>query len=281
MKFQHRRSHEVEEGESYYVSMTDMMVGVVFIFIIMLSYFALQFKTTTATLTQAKDAQTAALLQTVGKMDSENVTLDIDRQNHIVCLPGTALQDDTGSRHCFAYTSAAMPASGDASADAAQADLIASIGSDLMAEQINASTDKGGLTFTGDQLFESGTATLSANGQDTISKVAKTLADKLPCFSVGVKAAGDCPAGAAKVQSVLVGAHASVDPDTPAGRAAADLTLQRSAVFYDTLMRSDPRLSQLRAAQGSGGLLHVSSSVTQASGPPTPVIIAIQFHMAH
>jgi len=39
MRFRHRRTHELEEGESYYVSMTDMMVGVVFIFIIMLSHF--------------------------------------------------------------------------------------------------------------------------------------------------------------------------------------------------------------------------------------------------
>ena len=36
------------EGESYYVSMTDMMVGVVFIFILLLSFFALQYHATTA-----------------------------------------------------------------------------------------------------------------------------------------------------------------------------------------------------------------------------------------
>jgi hypothetical protein len=36
-----------EEGENYFVSMTDMMVGVLFIFIIMLMIFALDFRTKT------------------------------------------------------------------------------------------------------------------------------------------------------------------------------------------------------------------------------------------
>ena len=36
-----------EEGENYFVSMTDMMVGVLFIFIIMLMSFALDFRRNT------------------------------------------------------------------------------------------------------------------------------------------------------------------------------------------------------------------------------------------
>ena len=36
--------HHVEEEESYFISMTDLMVGLLFIFIIMLMFFALQFK---------------------------------------------------------------------------------------------------------------------------------------------------------------------------------------------------------------------------------------------
>jgi hypothetical protein len=43
MRRKRGRTVDVEEGESYYVSMTDMMVGVIFIFIIMLSYFAFEF----------------------------------------------------------------------------------------------------------------------------------------------------------------------------------------------------------------------------------------------
>jgi chemotaxis protein MotB len=38
------RRHTVEEKESYFVSMTDLMVGLLFIFIIMLMVFALQYR---------------------------------------------------------------------------------------------------------------------------------------------------------------------------------------------------------------------------------------------
>ncbi len=229
MKFRHRRSHEVEEGESYYISMTDMMVGVVFIFIIMLSYFALQFHAATSALTQTTSATAAAAAQ----------------------------------------------------ADAGQADLVASVGSDLMAEQLNPSQDKGGLTFSAGELFDDGSATLSANGEDIVAKVGRSLTDRLPCFSNGVKHPAGCPAGLGQLQAVNVGAHAAVDATTSEGRAAADLTLQRSQALYTALLRAAPALSQMRSAQGGGLLVRVSSSVAQTSGPPGPATIAISFRMAH
>lgn len=52
---------QAEEGENYFISMTDMMVGVLFIFIIMLMVFALEFRTTTDTSEDAlKKAREAA-----------------------------------------------------------------------------------------------------------------------------------------------------------------------------------------------------------------------------
>lgn len=41
----------VAEEENYFVSMTDLMVGLVFVFIILLMYFALQFQDVTEELT--------------------------------------------------------------------------------------------------------------------------------------------------------------------------------------------------------------------------------------
>ena len=55
MRSSRRQDAEVPEGESYYISMTDMMVGVVFIFILLLSFFALQYHATTAALTKADE----------------------------------------------------------------------------------------------------------------------------------------------------------------------------------------------------------------------------------
>ncbi|MBW8733150.1 MAG: hypothetical protein JF571_02365, partial [Asticcacaulis sp.] len=96
---------EAAGGDSDYIAMTDMMVGVLFIFIIMLCFFALQYKQTTASLTGAKDTQTAALLQTATALTRQNVQAEIDSSAHIVCLPGAALGDNSpgDNRHCFAY----------------------------------------------------------------------------------------------------------------------------------------------------------------------------------
>jgi flagellar motor protein MotB len=50
-----------EEGENYFVSMTDMMVGVLFIFIIMLMVFALDFKTKAVETAQVTHEQREAI----------------------------------------------------------------------------------------------------------------------------------------------------------------------------------------------------------------------------
>lgn len=52
-----RRRRHTEEGESYFMSMTDMMVGLLLIFIILLAYFALQLQTKTAELTGSNAAR--------------------------------------------------------------------------------------------------------------------------------------------------------------------------------------------------------------------------------
>ncbi len=88
MRFAHRRAEELEEGESYYVSMTDMMVGVVFIFIIMLSYFALQYRQTTVSLT--RPLQNATLAAESG--GDPIMTLPADA----IFVPGGADLSDNG-----------------------------------------------------------------------------------------------------------------------------------------------------------------------------------------
>ena len=47
------RRRPPEEGESYFMSMTDMMVGLLLIFIILLAYFALNLQSKTEELTGA------------------------------------------------------------------------------------------------------------------------------------------------------------------------------------------------------------------------------------
>lgn len=296
MRFKHRRSDELEEGESYYVSMTDMMVGVLFIFIIMLSFFALNYRTTTATLTSAKDAQTAVLLQMATALERRDVSLEIDHKAHIVCIPGSVLADagvNDDGRHCFAYSSsAASPAAPQSPAaqlaEADKAAFMSSVGTAMDSAGVPARTsiDNGTLSFEADQLFADGSAVLTPQGQQIMQKVAATLAAQLPCFAYGVAVQGNCQ-NDGKMAVVNIASSMRFDAFTAEGRAAQALALERSVVFHDALIAARPALGQLRTAPegqaGAQGLLQVSSfgQSNSSAGPAgAGETISIQFQMA-
>ena len=82
--------HVIEE-ENYFVSMTDMMVGLIFIFIIMLMYFALQFSQVTEQLTGADQTRTKILEQIQASLKADNIDVKIDTQNGILRLSDSIL----------------------------------------------------------------------------------------------------------------------------------------------------------------------------------------------
>lgn len=82
--------HVIEE-ENYFVSMTDMMVGLIFIFIIMLMYFALQFNQVTEKLTGADQTRTEILEQIQASLKADNIDVRIDTQNGILRLSDSIL----------------------------------------------------------------------------------------------------------------------------------------------------------------------------------------------
>lgn len=87
-------AHEAEvDEENYFVSMTDMMVGLVFIFIIMLMYFALQFQDVTDQVTGA-DRERAKILKVLQQsLKEKGVEVTIDTQNGVLRLPDAILFD--------------------------------------------------------------------------------------------------------------------------------------------------------------------------------------------
>lgn len=92
-----RRSRAEEEEESYFVSMSDMMVGLLFIFIILLLYFALQFRQTTETLTGASETRRQILETLKRRLDQRlqpyNLTVRIDSEIGTLSLPNSILFD--------------------------------------------------------------------------------------------------------------------------------------------------------------------------------------------
>jgi hypothetical protein len=282
-----RRADMAEAGEaneSAYISMTDMLVGVVFIFIIMLSYFALQFHTTTASLTSAKDAQTTALLKVAKSLETQPATLQIDRTAHVVCIPGQILTNGADTDpHCFAYTGVAPKAPVDTTRAELQ-NAVAEIESDLFAQKVDVSggAASGNLVFRAEDLFATGSATLSPQGDTLARQVAGSLAQRLPCYAYGASGA-NCGA-VPKMRSVLIVANASFDATTAEGRQAAALALDRSVAFQQALVRDAPVLGQLRDGPDAGAQPLLRAASYGQSGAATPPqgsgqTVTVQFDM--
>lgn len=87
----------VAEEENYFVSMTDLMVGLVFIFIILLMYFAVQFQDVTEELTGASKTRTEILEQLEETLKKKGVEVIIDPQDGVLRLPDSILFDSAAS----------------------------------------------------------------------------------------------------------------------------------------------------------------------------------------
>lgn len=88
-----RRSYGVEEEESYFISMADMMVGLLFVFIILLLYFALQFQQKSRALSDAGEVRAHILkdLQRQIARADPKLNVEIDTRTGVLRLPARVL----------------------------------------------------------------------------------------------------------------------------------------------------------------------------------------------
>lgn len=82
-----------EEGESYFMSMTDMMVGLLLIFIILLAYFALNLQTKTEELTGANRTRAEILNDLQQSLKDRGLQVEIDTKTGVLRLPDDVLFD--------------------------------------------------------------------------------------------------------------------------------------------------------------------------------------------
>ena len=87
------RRRPPEESESYFMSMTDMMVGLLLIFIILLVYFALNLQTKTAELTGANRTRSQILQDLQRSLRDKGLQVEIDTKTGVLRLPDDVLFD--------------------------------------------------------------------------------------------------------------------------------------------------------------------------------------------
>lgn len=202
-----------DEGENYFVSMTDMMVGVLFVFIIMLMTFALDFRRTTDT---QEDA-----LKVAQEVASRLDRLQADVRGEIGRL------------------------------DKAQQDrraLIADIRAQLAREGLDVQIDEanGVLRLNEDAVrFAPGRADLVEANKDNVGKIARVLARVLPkyaaCRTPAAAAACTPPQGAA-IDTVFIEGHTDA---TGADAENWQLSTARAVATYRELVAVAPALRTL------------------------------------
>ncbi|MEH2524189.1 MULTISPECIES: OmpA/MotB family protein [unclassified Bradyrhizobium] len=170
------------EEESYFASMTDVFIGLLFIFIIMLMFFAMRFQE--ATQEQKEVNQTLA--------DATEKQKEVTKQQKEL------IDDLTAS-------------------EAARDELLQNIGSFLQSRGLNVTIikDEGILRLPEEMLFAKSNWELSAKGVDA-SRVVRSLAEALdqvlPCYTSGTRSRDEsCPKTRSKIEAIYIEGHADAD----------------------------------------------------------------------
>jgi flagellar motor protein MotB len=209
---------ESEEGENYFVSMTDMMVGVLFIFIIMLMIFSLDFRT---------------------KTDVQDNAIDVARE---VARKLDDLQKDVK----------AEIASMDRSQETRRK-LLTTLKSELKADGMDVQIDEanGVLRLTEDAVrFDASQSVLLDRAKFNVDRIARVLEKVIPNYVACQISAGrnKCRAGLeSSIETVFIEGHT----DSTGARGGDDrynwqLSAERSVNTYREIVNFAPSLRTLR-----------------------------------
>lgn len=230
----------VGEDDSYLASVSDLMVGLLFLFIIILMAFALNFRS-------AEDAAEATL---------DELLTERDR----LALAQEALAGDRdrllAERDRLAQITDRLLAR-----DAERAELLTRIKAMLASRGLEVEVDleNGILRLPESLLFASNEAALSEAGEQAIIVLAGVLDDILPCY-VHAADERDCPLGARDVlEAVLIEGHTDDRPIR--GGPFADnweLSAARARNTYLALIGAAPGLDALKNGSGGEALLGLS-----------------------
>jgi len=252
------RAGEEEGGEGYFASVSDLMVGVLFVFLLMLTVFALNFR----------DAEQA---QMVERQKYEQALRDLEQQRQ------RAVEQESLARAAQAEAELQKANARRESAEndrlrgllrramvqirqdiedreAARLHLLASLQRELHDRHIEVALDptSGVLHLSGDLLFQTGSAVLGSQARSVVQILAEVLAKTLPCYTSTGPVEG-CGKAETALETVLVEGHTDRQRfqgiDASASQDRNDrLSADRALTVFLELRRSQPALDGLRNA---------------------------------
>lgn len=215
--------HFTEEHEvDFFVSMTDMMVGMIFLFIIMLMFFAMKFS---------------------------DDSVDLREQNRLLEAQRKAAEDEKSRlRNQLDLLQGAQQA---------RRKVVEQVYQSLKDQGVTVLIDRsnGILRLPESILFPVGKADLLPEGKEAVAKLARALAQVLPCYATLPDAAipADCPPSAFGLEALLIEGHTDSDGTEDMNWR---LSMERALHTYQVMIHEQPQLGELRSRQ-----LHADQSI--------------------
>lgn len=234
------RTHE-DESEGYFASISDLMVGILFIFLLMLTVFALNFAD------EDKDAELRRL-----RVELDRTTVERDRAIEVRDQARVRLAALDAALTRLVARVGAIEAELDTAGERlrnARAELLRQLQASLAGRGVNVevSAQQDVLRLPSEELFALGASTFTSRGQERVTAVLDELGRLLPCYAVhGDAAPANCPDNASPIfETVLIEGHTDAVP--------ADnwrLSTDRARAVLDLIQRQHASLGALRNATG-------------------------------
>jgi flagellar motor protein MotB len=226
------RSHE-EDEESAFVSMTDMTVGFLFVVMILLAFFASQFKNTQTVALDVYDRlqqKYDVVLQDRDhlKIESDEQAVEIEKlKARIAELEKTRIDP------LEVYLSRVAQA---------RRQLLERLRDGLKIDfpdlQVQLNEQSDALRFQGDGLFVQGGSTFNAGKSEVVKRIAQRLNEVLPCYTIGspVQSYTKCNPDYAVVEAVQIEGHTDSTGTYPFNiKLSADRATTTFGLMIDTV----------------------------------------------
>jgi chemotaxis protein MotB len=266
--------HEDEDRKDIFAPVADLMVGVVFIFIILMIALSLNLQSEDRVPKADYDARVAEIQMLRQQFDATRKELEAAEQR------AAKLADDNARLVDFARfvrDRSIVPLMDRLSrADQTRTEILSDMRRRLndLGVDVTVNAEAGTIALPSRNLFASGRSDPTPEGRDTIFKLGSVMADVLPCYTAGSWKASGCPTGGefSRLGAVYVEGHTDIVPyGTPSGRFRNnwDLSAGRAIEAYTILRTQYERIRDLHNADGQA-LVGVSGYAD--TRPADPVV---------
>jgi flagellar motor protein MotB len=229
-----------ESGEGYFASISDLMVGILFIFLLMLTVFALNYR-------EAEQEQVVALARyerlrievEQARRDADALRVRNERLQLALDAAIERLQQEIRER------------------EEAREDLLARLAAGLSSRGVRFRIDQqsGVLRLTEDVPFATGSSELTGRTPRTVQILADVLGRVLPCFAAAAELRDCGPRDAPILEAVLIEGHTDRQgfSNLTAQQSVLEndrLSVARALSVFAELRRVQPTLDSLRNSEG-------------------------------